>query len=349
LNATDDDGDELVYTIPETPANAVYDPGAKLYCWEPTQQQDGEWNLVFRVADGRGGIDIDSVSVTVYTPPVISARHPASDEPLNLQKPNDFQRFTILISYPDPSKLTYEWFVDGIAQNVDDTKFDFHSRDFPQSCYTIKAVVTDGSGADSTEWHGVCITRVQLSSFAGEAEPYMGVRLDWRTSSETDNIGFTVLRSESRNGEYQVISEEVIPSCESGNYTYTDSTAKTSSVYFYKLRDVSTSGLFSDHGPIMVESKLPKQFKILQNYPNPFNPATNIRFELPVPAETRIFIFNISGQMVKKLVQRKLDQGYHQITWDGRNESGIQVSSGVYYYRVIAERFEETRKMVLLR
>ncbi len=97
------------------------------------------------------------------------------------------------------------------------------------------------------------------------------------------------------------------------------------------------------------QAVLPKTFALHQNYPNPFNPITTIKYELPVPTDVKLEIFDILGRRVRTVVDAKQDAGYHRVQWDGKNSYGLQVATGVYFYRIKAEGFVKTRKMVLVR
>ena len=88
----------------------------------------------------------------------------------------------------------------------------------------------------------------------------------------------------------------------------------------------------------------PKIFLLSQNYPNPFNSITNIQYQLPASSEVLLTIYNIRGQEVLRLVESDQPAGYHQITWNAAN-----VASGMYFYRLRAGNFVQTRKMILLR
>jgi len=92
---------------------------------------------------------------------------------------------------------------------------------------------------------------------------------------------------------------------------------------------------------------IPTKFEVGQNYPNPFNPTTNIRYELPKVADVKVVIYNILGQPVRTLVNAKQEAGVYTITWDGKNDLGMPVSSGTYIYRVTAGEFSATKKMNL--
>jgi hypothetical protein len=94
---------------------------------------------------------------------------------------------------------------------------------------------------------------------------------------------------------------------------------------------------------------LPSAFTLSQNYPNPFNATTVILYSLQKNANVKLVIYNLRGQKVKTLVDEQKPAGEYQITWDGKNDSGEEVASGVYFYKLSAGEFSETKKMVLLR
>lgn len=103
------------------------------------------------------------------------------------------------------------------------------------------------------------------------------------------------------------------------------------------------------------ESGIPTSFALDQNYPNPFNPSTTIKFALPQDAAVTLKIYNLLGQEVSNLVDETRSAGYHQILWNGRNQSGNQVATGVYFYRIEAkpsdggQPFSSLKKMLLLK
>lgn len=110
--------------------------------------------------------------------------------------------------------------------------------------------------------------------------------------------------------------------------------------------------IFKHPLPIISNISPPKiivDFNLMQNYPNPFNPNTTISYTLPAGSEVELTIFNILGQKTKTLVTNKQIAGSHEIQWDGRNEQGENVSSGIYLYSLKANGHTITKKMVLLR
>jgi hypothetical protein len=96
-------------------------------------------------------------------------------------------------------------------------------------------------------------------------------------------------------------------------------------------------------------SEIPDKFELFQNYPNPFNPSTTISYQLPVGGEVELTIYNLLGQKIRKLVNTKQPAGFYQVEWDGRDDTGSEVASGIYLYRWMTGEFVQVRKMVLLR
>ncbi|MFC1725576.1 S8 family serine peptidase [candidate division KSB1 bacterium] len=94
---------------------------------------------------------------------------------------------------------------------------------------------------------------------------------------------------------------------------------------------------------------IPKSLELKQNYPNPFNMSTKIRYNLPSREHVKIEIYNLLGQKVRTLLNNVVLAGTHAANWDGRNETGSRVSSGIYIYRLSAGSFSHSKKMVLLK
>ena len=108
--------------------------------------------------------------------------------------------------------------------------------------------------------------------------------------------------------------------------------------------DTPTSVENEKHG-----NSIPKDFTLFQNHPNPFNPDTEFRFYIPEAAHVKLEIYNLLGQRVRVLAIRQIPAGSHSIRWDGKDDFGAAVSSGVYLYRISAGGFWDVKKMVLMR
>ncbi len=98
-----------------------------------------------------------------------------------------------------------------------------------------------------------------------------------------------------------------------------------------------------------VPSSIPDEYSLSQNYPNPFNPGTTIEFAIPVDGKIVMDVIDISGQRVRRLDEGYKQAGSYSVVWDGLNERGMKVASGVYFYRIRAGDFVKMRKMVLLK
>ncbi len=98
-----------------------------------------------------------------------------------------------------------------------------------------------------------------------------------------------------------------------------------------------------------ISSILPREYSLGQNYPNPFNPITTIRFDLPAAGHVVLEVYNVLGQKVKTLVDEHRTAGFHTAEWNGTDNRGVAVASGVYFYRMEAGNFSSYRKMLLLK
>lgn len=117
----------------------------------------------------------------------------------------------------------------------------------------------------------------------------------------------------------------------------------------YDLKFVIGDEAFVQSTLMDLLSQIPEKFSISQNYPNPFNPVTKMDFSVAQTGKVNIVIYNLLGQTVKTLVNETMDYGYHSIVWDGHDELGNPVSSGVYFSELRARGFRQSKKMLLLK
>ncbi|MFQ6091186.1 MAG: FG-GAP-like repeat-containing protein [bacterium] len=204
---------------------------------------------------------------------------------------------------------------------------------------------------------------VMLQNFSvlGRAE---GVLLRWSVSGSGEVTAFSILRASRADGPFGEVQGEVEE--KNGAYCFLDKNVSIGSPYLYKLEVVSAAGERRSFGPLAVDWSVPSQFALFQNYPNPFNPTTTIQYTIPsrehrgksggkgVDSElsalrSTLKIYNILGQEVRTLLDEHQKPGYYTVTWDGRDENGREVASGVYFYRLTAGEYTYTKRMVLLR
>ena len=99
----------------------------------------------------------------------------------------------------------------------------------------------------------------------------------------------------------------------------------------------------------IAQNSIPTEFALYQNFPNPFNPTTTIKYDLAQKSMVTITIYDMLGKQVRNLVQNQQVPGHHSIIWDSRDNIGNFVCSGVYFYKIQAGSFLQTRKMILIR
>ncbi|MBK7632725.1 MAG: T9SS type A sorting domain-containing protein [Ignavibacteriales bacterium] len=98
-----------------------------------------------------------------------------------------------------------------------------------------------------------------------------------------------------------------------------------------------------------IDEQIPVEYSLQQNYPNPFNPSTVIRYSLVSPSLVSLKIFDVLGREVRNLVNQEQVNGVYEVSWNGDDELGNKVSTGVYFYRIDAGDFVQTKKMMLLK
>ena len=205
------------------------------------------------------------------------------------------------------------------------------------------------------------ILPVNLSSFYAT---YIGEipTLYWTTQSEENNDYWNVYRGTNENFETAAqVNAVPVPGNGTTNYAsdyiYVDTEPVVqNSTYWYWIEDVSTDGETVVHEPITLDvpfEDTPNTYEFYglhQNYPNPFNPSTSISFNLDEDSNVELFIYNVKGEKIKSIFNDHVyaDQ-VNSAIWDGNDSNGKQVSSGVYFYKLITDTKEYQRKMLLVK
>ncbi len=161
------------------------------------------------------------------------------------------------------------------------------------------------------------------------------VTLAWRVSTDLPSSAFSILRSGSVDGQFTALDVLILRSAE-GEFSCSDRRVAPGQTYWYKI--VAGSGTLSESfGPIEVAvACAPPLDRVGSPYPNPFNPLCTIPFELAAPGQVVIRIYDVSGTVVKTLVNGWRTAGAHEETWDGRSDLGSPLPSGVYLYELEA-------------
>jgi hypothetical protein len=112
-------------------------------------------------------------------------------------------------------------------------------------------------------------------------------------------------------------------------------------LYTYNADNITSVALNS-------EKQVPGIYQLLQNTPNPFRHTTTINFAVPRPSRIRLTIYNLTGQKIRSLLDDGKSVGFHTIRWDGQNDEGVFVASGVYFYVLEAGEVTYAKKMILV-
>jgi hypothetical protein len=171
------------------------------------------------------------------------------------------------------------------------------------------------------------------------------VELHWSMSTGGEMSGFNVYRAEGGAETLDRINADALPARTTASYR--DETVVPGKRYRYQIAGVC--GEREIRSATLVVQVPPKPLTLYQNYPNPFNPATSISFFLPDRANVLLEIFDIGGRRVRTLVNGAVASGRHVVAWDGRNQAGVSVASGVYCCRLQGGKKTLTRKMAVIR
>jgi hypothetical protein len=184
---------------------------------------------------------------------------------------------------------------------------------------------------------------VELTSFTASVSAG-SVTLNWTTSTETNNSGFTIERKSGSETFAQVgFIEGNGTTTESCSYIFTDNSV-SSGKYTYRLKQMDFDGTYSYSKEVETDVSVPAEFSLDQNYPNPFNPSTTIKFNLPSDQFVSLTVYNSLGEKAGVLVNEMKQAGRYELSFNAS-----QFSSGVYFYRIEAGNFVSVKKMMILK
>ena len=218
----------------------------------------------------------------------------------------------------------------------------------------ILLAATHGRGCWTFDYGGAL--PIELASFTAASGPVSGVHIAWKTLSEINNYGFEVQRSAAVADGFSTLPGGLVrghgTTLAPQLYAFDDASAGPGT-WYYRLKQIDLNGSIHFVEPVRAEAaagnvaaggSAPPEFALLQNHPNPFNPSTTIRFDLASDRDVSLKVYNALGQVVSELVSGHRPAGRYSIVWDA---SGI--ASGVYFYRLEAGSFVQTKKLIVLR
>ena len=233
------------------------------------------------------------------------------------------------------------------------TRDDSASSGIPWETYVVSVHTTEPSFYLFSEPDsGYSVDNIAPEPPAGLAVAYntgSGNQLSWDRSPESDFHMYRIYRSTDPDfipGSGNLVKETTTESWSDPDYDGWD--------VYYKVSALDEAGNESEAaspGSTTGDESpgVPKSFALYQNAPNPFNPSTRIVFDLPSPVHVKLFVFNVNGELVSRIINRRMAEGRKKVSWNATDSRGNALASGVYFYRLEAGDFVQTRKMVLMR
>jgi len=293
---------------------------------------------------GEHGLTSDVEGITIYYESngngylIASSQGSSNFKVYNRQPPHDFVETVTVTGV-------------GSTDGIDVTNLSLGSS-FPLGLF----LVHDGTGSPyvirGCKWEDLQLdvdtlywdpTPVELNLFdidiiQGKAE------LNWETSSETNNLGFEIQRSEAENNFFKIgfVTGNGTTTTKH-SYRYIDESVLYGKVA-YRLKQIDFDGSTKFSDMVEVEFPSPINFILAQNYPNPFNPSTKIVVRLPVRTEINLSIYNLDGELITTLVSGEYQAGTHEFYFEA---SGL--ASGIYLYQIETPDFTEAKKMIYIK
>ncbi len=200
---------------------------------------------------------------------------------------------------------------------------------------------------------------VELHSFSAVSTLSNAITLQWVTESEVENLGFIVQRRHGETDWVEIATYLTHAELQGQGsltsrteYSFTDEAVEPNAAYDYRLADVSYEGVKEYHSMTILGvevTELPREIMMMPAYPNPFNPTTTIRYNLPEQSTVKLTVYDVRGQEVTALQDEVKAPGNYEVQWDGIDDSGNPVSTGVYFARLQAGDYSKTIKMAYLK
>ena len=287
---------------------------------------------------------------------------PADDAVVNTLQPTltiynsesirDGLSYSFIVSTDSTFNTNIVVFQTGVSEGVDQTLYTVTSALADKTKYYWRSRAFDGyfysEWMDRGSFNVDYVTSVELISFSGR-ETQGIVKLEWETASETNNVGFHILKGSQKDGEFVKINEHIIKPSAEGKYVFADKEVKAGKTYYYILQSEDVYGEKISYETISVNVMAPREYALYQNYPNPFNPVTTVKFDLPNPDRVILKIYNVLGQEIKTITDMQIGAGSHTVKWDGTNNAGLKVASGIYIYYLRAGKFVKAKKMTFIK
>ena len=184
---------------------------------------------------------------------------------------------------------------------------------------------------------------VELSSFTAKLLTSK-VELNWTTESEVNNYGFDLERKVNDSKWSKIGFVEGNGNSNTPNsYSFIDNTLSGGSNFYYRLKQIDTDGDF-EYSEIILVKIIQQYFSLSQNFPNPFNPVASIQYLIPQKCRVNLKVYDILGNELTTLVNKEKESGIYTVTFEASS-----YANGIYFFKLQADSFVETKKMILLK
>lgn len=267
-------------------------------------------------------------------------------KPITEESAEDESRYFVVEHSSPPDTLTV---VNASAYSTNSTTLTLERPMIDGMSYTVNAMnICNGCCSDIQWWDYTFDAEIgtMLRSFSAVPSG-TDIVISWLMAEIDDGIDFRVLRAEDEHGSFAALPSPAIT--RNGlEFRFTDRSVEPGRTYRYRVEyiEAGENRLLFETEPVVIPG-LP--LTLYQNVPNPFNPATAIRYYLPESCRVTLDIFDAAGKRITCLVDRMEGPGHHAITWNGLDDTGNTVSSGLYLYRLTAGKETIAKKMVLLK
>ena len=342
-------------------------PDRRAFYWDPAPHFMGGFDPTYLVGECRGMNSDGSVIVGGSIWPFIwteatGMQHVVADSSIYWSgQAVGVSDNGIIVGYVDPGSFNYQAFIKKpgwtnivyLQTFIQDT---LGITTFPNWYFAFgQAISADGNIIGISAYppgsqfaHALVLTLdttvpVELSNFSANVL-HQTVELSWTTITEKNNSGFEVQRkSGNQEWETQSFIAGRGTTTEPSHYSYEDE-LKSAGNYSYRLKQIDFDGSFEYSDIVNVDVDPVAEYKLAQNFPNPFNPSTKISFSVAKKSNVMLNVYNILGEQVATLVNEVKESGSYQVEFNAAN-----LPSGIYIYRLDADNFTSTKKMMLVK
>ncbi len=350
LVVRDPENKSVTLAVENLPDGAQFDAVNTLqFRWTPAPAQIGEYMVRFVAVDRYGAEGTASVRIQVIPlnhPPVIVHSEPEQNE--LLLGYGQRVAFSAVAQDADNDPLEYRWLLNGMPVLHNSTEFVITTNPTLEFPLVISIVISDGKDVLTHTWTIYYATGVELLTFSA-VQVGDRIQISWQSTDESNIAGYRLSRSESLSEPFMPLHSEVISVNSQGTYHYTDTPLPAARRIYYQLQAQFLSGANSSFAPISVDLSMPETNRLQQNYPNPFNPETTLNYQIADPQAVELAIYNLAGQKVRQLFVGPTAAGYYQVSWDGRDDGGRALPSGIYHAVMSGQTFRHSIKLLLLK